>query len=308
MSNVPADAARSEDGQWWWDGNGWQPINPDNWALLSVAADALARDRLNSIELKITEVVADFHNLAKQQIEAHIRGKSEGGTFEGLLGVVATVAVLVIAPEAAAAKFGAEVLKAAVEYEEVMRKGVNSYAAKTVAQRVEDAKDNMISILDEMANDAATTAHDASLAGKQHLAGSLQAFIQEEPNYRHVAGDEVTTHAATVCDLIGIRDLEAANFSFAAHLYESLWKEFNKDFHKATATLNFWNMDNDVERLLFLLEHVEGQSDVGQYLHLVGADVPWWQHRVAYFHEHFAGEEPNGMNTLQVITQTAMGN
>ena len=54
MSNVPADAARSEDGQWWWDGNGWQPINPDNWALLSVAADALARDRLNSIELKIT--------------------------------------------------------------------------------------------------------------------------------------------------------------------------------------------------------------------------------------------------------------
>ena len=26
MSEIPADAARSEDGNWWWDGTAWQPV------------------------------------------------------------------------------------------------------------------------------------------------------------------------------------------------------------------------------------------------------------------------------------------
>lgn len=27
MTQIPADAPRSEDGQWWWDGAGWQPVD-----------------------------------------------------------------------------------------------------------------------------------------------------------------------------------------------------------------------------------------------------------------------------------------
>ena len=27
MSNIPQDAPRSEDGQWWWDGAQWQPVD-----------------------------------------------------------------------------------------------------------------------------------------------------------------------------------------------------------------------------------------------------------------------------------------
>jgi hypothetical protein len=26
MTTIPADAPRSEDGQWWWDGTQWQPV------------------------------------------------------------------------------------------------------------------------------------------------------------------------------------------------------------------------------------------------------------------------------------------
>lgn len=26
MTDIPADAPRSEDGQWWWDGSQWQPV------------------------------------------------------------------------------------------------------------------------------------------------------------------------------------------------------------------------------------------------------------------------------------------
>ena len=27
MTTIPADAPRSEDGQWWWDGTQWQPVD-----------------------------------------------------------------------------------------------------------------------------------------------------------------------------------------------------------------------------------------------------------------------------------------
>jgi hypothetical protein len=29
MATIPADAPRSEDGQWWWDGTQWQPVEAD---------------------------------------------------------------------------------------------------------------------------------------------------------------------------------------------------------------------------------------------------------------------------------------
>ena len=29
MTTIPADAPRSEDGQWWWDGSQWQPVEGD---------------------------------------------------------------------------------------------------------------------------------------------------------------------------------------------------------------------------------------------------------------------------------------
>jgi hypothetical protein len=44
MTVMPADAPRSEDGQWWWDGTRWQPVTEDAGAVPRAAApaDALA--------------------------------------------------------------------------------------------------------------------------------------------------------------------------------------------------------------------------------------------------------------------------
>jgi hypothetical protein len=32
MTTIPADAPRSDDGQWWWDGSQWQPVAGDGQA------------------------------------------------------------------------------------------------------------------------------------------------------------------------------------------------------------------------------------------------------------------------------------
>jgi hypothetical protein len=39
MTTIPADAPRSEDGQWWWDGAQWQPVD-DPGAAQSAAQGA----------------------------------------------------------------------------------------------------------------------------------------------------------------------------------------------------------------------------------------------------------------------------
>jgi hypothetical protein len=40
MADIPADAPRSEDGQWWWDGTQWQPVQDAGATSSSSAAGA----------------------------------------------------------------------------------------------------------------------------------------------------------------------------------------------------------------------------------------------------------------------------
>ncbi|HUZ69158.1 MAG TPA: hypothetical protein VMU65_05550 [Candidatus Saccharimonadales bacterium] len=40
MAQIPPDAQRSEDGQWWWDGSQWQPVGPQGDAGSASAASA----------------------------------------------------------------------------------------------------------------------------------------------------------------------------------------------------------------------------------------------------------------------------
>lgn len=47
MTDIPADAQRSEDGQWWWDGTGWQPVTPAGSAAATGAAPSPTSGQLS---------------------------------------------------------------------------------------------------------------------------------------------------------------------------------------------------------------------------------------------------------------------
>ncbi|HEY1572036.1 MAG TPA: hypothetical protein VGG05_11880 [Pseudonocardiaceae bacterium] len=40
MADIPADAPRSEDGYYWWDGSQWQPVNQGDQAQAGAQQDA----------------------------------------------------------------------------------------------------------------------------------------------------------------------------------------------------------------------------------------------------------------------------
>jgi hypothetical protein len=43
MADIPADAPRSEDGYYWWDGSQWQPVNQDDQAQQGAAQQGAAQ-------------------------------------------------------------------------------------------------------------------------------------------------------------------------------------------------------------------------------------------------------------------------
>jgi hypothetical protein len=92
-----------------------------------------------------------------------------------------------------------EGFKAALEFEEVLRKAAGSYAAKSTKQRVEDAKSAMTSMLNELVYDTQTASHEASAQARHALPASLAAFIAAKPEFRHVAADEIASFAPHVC-------------------------------------------------------------------------------------------------------------
>jgi len=48
MTTIPADAPRSEDGQWWWDGAQWQPVDAPGAAAGPQTAAAAAGSEVNT--------------------------------------------------------------------------------------------------------------------------------------------------------------------------------------------------------------------------------------------------------------------
>lgn len=56
MSEIPDDAQRSEDGQWWWDGAAWQPVEGDAAAgQLDERAAALVEQGLPPAREQLTD-------------------------------------------------------------------------------------------------------------------------------------------------------------------------------------------------------------------------------------------------------------
>src|SRR4051794_9716554 len=124
MTNIPAGAPRSEDGQSWWDGERWLSNDGQSWfdgaqwqtvaaaaakataaaatpaasasppnnrqALVDGAVDE-ARGRLVMLRQDISDTVADFYGMAKDAV-AELHGKPESdlgwGLFKTLIEVV----------------------------------------------------------------------------------------------------------------------------------------------------------------------------------------------------------------------------
>lgn len=177
MSQMPANAPLSEDGQWWWDGAQWQPVPephaipgvivhhgqepaeiempPDgdfNKGSYQVASFADVRsaltlalnNRLHEHETQVQAAITAFDKGAEIHI-ANLDDGDSGADFAPVISALATSMGLIF-PEAEAAKVALEVTKTILELEVQTMEGYQRYADTTI----KDAKKRLTNSLAAM--------------------------------------------------------------------------------------------------------------------------------------------------------------
>lgn len=251
-----------------------------DWALLKDGTAKVAGQRLSDLHQIMTSTVSGFHRDATTQVES-IHGHSAEGLGSELFKALHSVLMVCFPEELIIEKAMAEVVKGA---RDAAMASINQSEAQSAQGRLDAAKDELRRRLDDLAaafDESYFAAWRAAIAAVPH---ALDAYFAEHPEHQTASFDaNASEWEAWLCDQIGIRDAGVANPS--AQALASLWAAFHHEFYRTTAHLNFFEMDNDTVRLLFLLRDVEPVSNVSEFLHAVGADVPYWERLVRLYHE-----------------------
>jgi hypothetical protein len=269
-------------------------IMPEDWMLLKDGAAKVADQRLSDLHQLLTGTVSGFHRDAVTQIES-IHGESHEGLGSELFKAAHSVMMVCFPEEAVLEKALAEVVKGA---RDVALTSIAQSEAASASGRLEHAKEELRRKLDDLT----TAADDGFRAGWQEAVrrtpDALTAFFEDHPEYKETQyGENANEWEGWLCDQMGIH---GAFEAYSVDILRALWHGFTKDFTQTTAHLHFFEMDNDTERLLFLLQHVESVSNVNEFLTLVGADVAYWDRLLRLYHAQY-GNEVTDVNAWQLV-------
>ena len=346
MSQMPADAPRSEDGQWWWDGANWQPVDRSQPAGASVAtaaapAQALSQEeaarieidppagaaapadhrqalidgamneagrRITMIRQDLDKAVADFNSRAHDATE-DLKGKSEDGWGLALFKILLDVAIAVI-PGGAELEAAEQVVAAAArEAGKEALKGFGDAFTEGVKRGEERSAQGR---LDDAKSELRRIATDvATTAANSAQAGEEAAA----PLLGHAAESFLTAHPdwARLEPNQDNYGLIADHMGFVdprvSMLDFKLVQSLDDQFrHEMTRVQASLYFDdmNHTEALMHLLEKIEPTTNIGDYLRAVNADVAFWERRVQLYHETYPGQPANAMYANRVIVALGM--
>ncbi len=325
MTQIPQDAPRSEDGQWWWDGANWQPVTdggqggsaqtqtqtlspqeaanieiddnrPDHRQALIDGGVNEAGRRLLILRQDITDTVASFNSMAHDATE-DLKGKSESDLGLSIFKTLVDVVIVAI-PGAEEAKIAIEVGKEALKgFIDTFSDGVHKAEADSAAGRLDDAKSELRRIASNLSDTARDSAKAAQEAAEPLLGQSVQGVLSLHPEWVHI--EPTQENYGFIADQTGIADARAMDPS--VHIMAGLMQQFQHEMNRVAADLYFHDMDNDTDRLMHLLEKIEPTTPVADYLRVVNADVPWWERRVRLYHQAWPGEAANSTYAWHII-------
>jgi hypothetical protein len=338
VADIPVDAPRSDDGQWWWDGATWQPVDgggaavatgtqaaqsltpqeaagieidppsaarQDNSHALVDGATNEARGRLVMVRQDIDKAVNDFNSRAHDATE-DLKGKSESDMGTALFTVLLDVAIAAIpgAAEAEVAyKLAEEVGKEAFKgFADKWAEGVSKASQESAQGRLDDAKSELRRIATNLANAASESAQAAEEGAAPLLGHSATQVLAAHPGWEYV--DATQDNYGLISDHMGFVDPRVSGIALT--IAQRLDNQFQHEMTRVSADLYFHDMDSDAERLMHLLDKIEPTTNVGDYLRVVNADVPWWERRVALYHAAYPGQGGDLMNATRVLGALAI--
>ena len=330
MADIPHDAPRSDDGQWWWDGTNWQPVDGGQGGGVATAqASGLTAQEVASIEIddnrpnhrqelydgavneargrliilrdNITGAVASFQGIAYTATE-ELKGTSHSdlglAIFKALIDVV-IVAIPGGKAAEAAVETGKEALKGFID---VFSENVKHGREESAAGRLDEAKGELRRIAGKLSDTARDAAKAAQARAEPLLGHSVAGLLAAHPDWVHL--EPTQEMYGFLSDHIGFQDTRVDDPS--PTILAGLLDEFQHELNRVSADLNFHDMSNDTDRLMHLLEKIEPVSPIPAYLAAVGANVDWWERRVRLYHQAWPGTAANEVMAWKLLTAASM--
>ena len=242
------------------------------WPEVKEGAHGVARDRLQTRYDAVIQGAQWFRDDADTLVKDAIRKPPEHLSGFGAIVEAVMAACTLLVPEVGIAAEIAEAAKTAYETVKPAAELVEKANQEVVANSVEEATNYLQELTKTYAEDVADKALPVKQAAENAVGAALDSYIKQNPQPLNPGDDEFYKN---LCDAIGIKepDLNAIKME----VWNDVFPPFKKKVLTVAAQIHFFQeMDNDPERLNFLMDEAEKGNDPDDLLSLIGADQSYW--------------------------------
>ena len=237
-------------------------VESPRWPEVKEGAHGVARDRLQTRYDAVIQGAQWFRDDADTLVKEAIKKLPEHLSGFGAIVEAVMAACTLLVPEVGIAAEIAEAAKTAYETVKPAAELVEKANQEVVANSVEEATNYLQELTKTYAEDVADKALPIKQAAENAVGAALDSYIKQNPQPLNP-------------DAIGIKepDLNAIKME----VWNDVFPPFKKKVLTAAAQIHFFHeMDNDLERLNFLMDEAEKGNDPDDLLSLIGADQSYW--------------------------------
>jgi hypothetical protein len=243
-----------------------------HWPQVKEGAHGVARDRLQTRYDAVIQGAQWFRDDADTLIKDAIKkppGHLSG--FGALAESLMAVCILVV-PEVGLAAEILEAAKGAYETIKPAQELVEKAHEQAIANSVEAATGYLQELTKTYAEDVADKALPVKQAAENAVGAALDSYIQQNPQPLKPGDD---SFYRSLCDGIGIREPDLATIKM--EVWNKVFPPFKENVLVAAAQIHFFHeMDDDFERLNFLMDQAEKGTDPDALLVLMGGSREYW--------------------------------
>jgi hypothetical protein len=250
------------------------------WPQVKEGAHGVARDRLQTRYDAVIQGAQWFRDDADTLIKDAI--KKPPGHLSGFGALVESVmaACALLVPEVGLAAEIAEAAKTAYETLKPAKELIDKANEEVVADSVEQATSYLQELTKTYAEDVTDKALPIKQAAENAVGAALDSYITQNPQPFKPGDDEFYI---SLCDAIGIKEPDLNDIK--QQVWNGVFPPFKAKVLTVAAQIHFFHeLDNDIDRLNFLMDEADKGNDPDALLNLIGGDQSYWDPFLAVYH------------------------
>jgi hypothetical protein len=257
-----------------------ETVDSPNWPQVKEGAHGVARDRLQIRYNAVVQGAQLFRDNADTLVKDAI--KKPPGELSGFGSIIAAAldCVMLVVPEVGLAH---EILEAAHASYELLKSAseLNDKVNEQItANTVEEATNYLQELTKKYAEEVTGQALQVSKDALDAVGSALDSYIQQNPQPFQPGDDNFYR---SLCDGIGIADPDPNDVEM--EVWNKVFPPFKQQVLTAAARIHFFQeLDNDPDRLGFLMDEAEKGNDPDALLDLIGGDRTYWDPFLAVYH------------------------